>query len=218
MTRTLRAAAAVTGLVALFAVPASAQQRGFGGGMGGGPALLTNKSVQKELKVEDDQKPKLAKLAEELSAKQREAFQGLQNVAQDERRAKMAEITKSINSDTDKGLADILKADQIKRFHQIRLQVRGADAFNDAEVKKKLALTDDQKSKVTAMMTDMRTQMREIFQGAQDDREGAMKKMTALRKETTDKAVALLTNDQKKTWKEMTGETFEYVPEPPPAR
>ena len=56
------------------------------------------------------------KLAEELRTKQREAFQGLQNVPQDERGAKMAEVTKSINSDTDKGLADILKPEQVKRF------------------------------------------------------------------------------------------------------
>ena len=37
-------------------------------------------------------------------------------------------------------------------------------------------------------------------------------KITALRKETTEKIVAVLTDDQKKSWKEMTGEAFTFPP------
>ena len=32
--------------------------------------------------------------------------------------------------------------------------------------------------------------------------------MTAIRKETSEKVVALLSDDQKKSWKELTGEPF----------
>lgn len=56
--------------------------------------------------------------------------------------------------------------------------------------------------------------MREAFQGLQSDREGGMKKMVELRKQATEKAVGVLTDEQKKTWKEMTGEPFEVVYEP----
>ena len=45
-----------------------------------------------------------------------------------------------------------------------------------------------------------------------------MKKITELRKEANDKATALLTEDQKKSWKDLTGEPFEYKPEPPRPR
>ena len=54
--------------------------------------------------------------------------------------------------------------------------------------------------------------MREIQQSAGDDRQAAMQKIQALRKETNTKVMALMTDDQKKTWKEMTGEPFEIVP------
>ena len=48
------------GVVALMAAPSRAQQgRGFGMFGGGGTALLTNKGVQKELKVTDEQASKL---------------------------------------------------------------------------------------------------------------------------------------------------------------
>jgi len=43
----------------------------------------------------------------------------------------------------------------------------------------------------------------------------AMKKMADLNKEIMGKVTALLTEDQKKTWKEMTGEPFEYKFEAP---
>ena len=38
--------------------------------------------------------------------------------------------------------------------------------------------------------------------------------MIALTKQTTEKINAVLTDDQKKTWKDMTGEHFEYKPDP----
>jgi hypothetical protein len=58
--------------------------------------------------------------------------------------------------------------------------------------------------------------MREIFQSAQDDREGAMKKMADLRKVTMDKAAAKLNDEQQKTWKELIGVAFEVKYEPRP--
>ncbi len=44
------------GAVALMAAPAWAQQGRGGRGFGGGAALLSNKSVQKELKATDDRR------------------------------------------------------------------------------------------------------------------------------------------------------------------
>src|SRR4051794_29310655 len=86
------------GLVTLLVSSAQAQTqrpgggRGFGPGAGmggGGVMLLSNKSVQQELKVSDEQASKLDALAVDLRTKQREQFQKLQDVPQDERRAKM---------------------------------------------------------------------------------------------------------------------------------
>ncbi len=51
--------------------------------------------------------------------------------------------------------------------------------------------------------------MREIFQNAQGNFREAGEKAGALRKETMEKVMALLTDEQKKAWKDMTGEPFE---------
>jgi Spy/CpxP family protein refolding chaperone len=207
------------GALALMAAPAWAQQgRGGFGMMGGGAGLLTNKSVQKELKVTDEQAPKLETLATELREKGRGRFQGLQDLSDDERRTKMQELQRTAQAELHKGVEGVLNADQLKRFKQIEVQVAGINAYNQPHVQEALKLTDDQKSKVREINQSTMEATRSAFTDAGDDRQAAMKKVTELRKEANTKAAALLTDDQKKSWKDLAGEPFEYVPEPPRGR
>ena len=196
------------GVSALLASPAFAQGRGRGFG-GGGAMLLGNESVQTELKVDDGQKDKLKSLAEETNSKMREAFQSLQDVPQEERQEKMREKMKEVNEGMEKSLVDILRPEQMKRFKQITRQVQGIQALLAADTQKEMKITDEQKGKLEELANESQTQSREIFQNAGDDRAAAMEKITALRKETNEKALNLLTDAQKKQWKEMTGEPFE---------
>ena len=53
---------------------------------------------------------------------------------------------------------------------------------------------------------------REDFQA---DADAAMKKRAEITKATTEKATALLTDDQKKAWKDLTGDPFEWPPRRP---
>jgi Spy/CpxP family protein refolding chaperone len=207
----------VFGVSALMAAPALAQQgRGFGGGMGGGPGLLANKSVQQELKLDAQQTEKVTKLAEELGAKRREEGAKLQDLAPEERRTKMQEVMKTANENSRKTLKEVLTADQLKRFEQVELQQRGINAFADAAVEKQLKLSDDQKAKLKELSDSTSGQMREIFQSSQGNFQEAREKMAPLRKESMAKASALLDSGQKATWKELTGEPFEVKFEPRP--
>ena len=207
-------------LVALVASPAFAQGgRGFGMGGGGGYAMLIgNSGVQKELKLDDQQIEK----AKELAAKAREDMQGvrdkLQGLEGDELRTKRAEIMKEMNDSAVKAVGAFLKPEQIARLKQVSYHQRGAGAFSDPEVAKKLNLTDTQKTDIQTINTESQSAMREIFQSAQDDREGAMKKMAELRKETLEKASAKLNDEQQKTWKELLGAPFEFKPDPRPGQ
>ncbi len=205
------------GMVALITVPASAQQgRGGWGFGGGGAALLSNKGVQKELKANDEQAEKLNTLAREMMGKQREESQGLRDLSQEERREKMQELARTHNAELVKGMGGFLKPEQVKRFEQIQLQQSGVAAFASPRVQEALKLTDEQKSKFREISDASGESMREAFQGAQSDREGAMRKIGEVRKQATEKAVGVLTDDQKKAWKDMTGEPFQVVYEPRP--
>jgi Spy/CpxP family protein refolding chaperone len=211
------------GLAALMTAPAWAQQGkgqgrgGFGGGFGmrgggGGGMLLGNKSVREELKVTEEQGTKLDALSSQLQKERDSKLEGVSS--KEERAEKIRELAPAQNAALQKGLNEILKPEQVARFEQIQVQTAGAAAFALPRVQEKLKLTDDQKSKIRAIEEEAGQSVREIFQSAQGDREGAQKKFAELRKETLGKATAVLTDSQKATWKELTGAPFELKVDP----
>jgi uncharacterized protein YajQ (UPF0234 family) len=205
-------AALAFGLVAMLTAPVMAQGRGgFGGGMGmGGVAnLVANPGVQKELKLTPEQIEKATALATSTREKMTELRSSLEGLEGQERMTKQAELMKPITEENTKKIKGFLKDEQYTRLTQIDFQQRGvAGILTDKDLVKKLSITDDQKTKIQAMMTEMGAEVREIMQAAGDDRQAAMQKTTALRTETNKKVMALMSDDQKKTWKEMTGEPF----------
>jgi hypothetical protein len=207
------------GLVALLAGPALAQGQGRGFGMMGGGGismLIGNESVQKELKLDDKQVEKAKEVADKNREKMTAAREELQNLEQEERRTKMQALGKEMNESTLKAIGEFLKPEQIARLHQLSFQARGAMAFSDPEVAKKLSLTDTQKTDIQTIVQDSMEQMNTIRQENQDDREAMMKKMTELRKEILTKVTAKLNDEQQKTWKELIGAPFEIKFQPRP--
>jgi Spy/CpxP family protein refolding chaperone len=207
--RTFGKLALALGMVALIAAPARAQGRGGFGMFGGGAMLLSNKGVQKEIKATDEQASKLDALADEMRQKGRDNFEKVRDLGDDERRAKMQEFARAQQEELKKGLADILKPEQIKRFDQIQIQAAGVGAFAMPRVQEVLKLTDDQKAKIREINEETMQTTREAFQSAGDDREAAMKKITEIRKQAFDKAANVLTDAQKKDWKDLTGDPYE---------
>jgi hypothetical protein len=191
----------VASAMILSAPWAWAQRPGGRGGFGGGMGLLAQKSVQDELKLSADQ----VKQVDEFLAKQRESFSGTRDLSREERQKRFAENAKTSQA----ALVSILKEDQLKRFKQISLQQRGAQALEDAEVVGALGLTDEQKTKIGDIQTAAREEMQGLFQGAEGgDREAMRKKFETARAATNEKLLGLLTPEQQTKWKELAGEPF----------
>jgi len=208
-------AAMAFGMVAVLSSPVMAQGRGgFGGGMGGPVNLLGNPSVQKELKLDEAQIAKVTGLTTATREKMAAVREKVSDLEGQERFTKQQELAKPINEEALKTAAEFLKPEQIKRLHQIELQQRGAMALSDPVVVKKLGITEEQTTKVKSILADQQSEMQEIRQAGGNDFAAMMPKMTALRKETNTKVMGLMTEDQKKTWKEMTGDPFEVVQQP----
>ena len=121
----------------------------------------------------------------------------------------MTDLRKKLNDAVEKAVPDILKADQVKRLDQLKVQAAGLQAFAKDDVVTALKLTDDQKDKIKTLSDDAAREMRELRQGGGG--QGAFQKIAAMRKETLDKVQSVLTADQKKTWKDMTGDPFEVL-------
>ncbi len=210
----------VTAVALCVAGLASAQAPGGGGrrggagqgrGMMGGVSmamLLNNEGVQKELKLTDEQKTKVKEFATAQQEKMRDAFSGGQPDPE-----KFAEVRKAATEAGDKFVKDTLNADQQKRAKQIlyqaQLAMMGPAALASDDVSKALSLTDDQKSKLKTLAEEMRKDRAELqadARGTGDAATEARKKMQSITKEYTAKATDTLTADQKKEWKDMTGE------------
>ncbi len=198
------------GLVAIIAGPAAAQGRG-GFGRGGMAQLLGNESVQKELKLNDQQVEKAKELSEKMSEKAREARQSAQDLEGEERMKKMREAMAEIHTETVKEAGEFLKPEQLTRLKQISYQASGARAFNDPEVARKLNLTEDQKTAIHEIEQEANEERRSIFQDNQGDREAIMKKMGELNKQTLAKIEGKLNDEQKKTWTGLIGSHFDVV-------
>ena len=199
---------------ALIASAAQAQQqekrqrRGGPGGRGGpgmmmrSPLfLLTQKAVQEELKLSDEQ---VQKAQAAIGEQMRTAGPGLQGLEPDE----AAKRRKEMSAKADKVVAEILTPEQAKRFKQVRLQVQGVRAMSDPEIVKELKITDDQQRKIKEIQDDNQKEMRKLRQDAGATQKEMRERQEELRKSTHEKLMSILTDDQKTKWKEMTGEPF----------
>ena len=142
------------GILTMLVGTAMAQGRGFGFGRVGFSTLLGVTSVQKELKLGDQQVEK----AKELADKAREKMQEAGDIGTRVRtpQTKQRELIKEMNESTLKEAGAFLKPEQITRLKQISYQVEGINAFNDPDIAKKLNLTDSQKTAIQAVAQEMR--------------------------------------------------------------
>jgi len=191
--------ALVLAVVAMASSPALAQQRQRGqrGGFGGSTiVLLTQKSVQDELKLSGEQVQKI----KELSDKQRESFRGPRD---EDARKKREEARQA----TEKAVTEILKPDQLKRVKQISLQQQGGRALSNPEIAAALKLSNEQKDKIKSIQDETRTARGQRGQRGQRSEEERKKQQEA-RKAANEKLMEVLTSAQKTKWKELTGEPF----------
>jgi len=202
-------------LAAVLVAPVLAQRPGGGGGGGRGVSegmLLSNKGVQEELKLTEQQKETIAA----ISAKQRESFGGGKGGKGG--KGFDREAFQKAMEESNKAYAKVkedLKPEQKKRLHQIQTQVQGLRAFSNEEVQSALKLTDKQKEEIKEIADEAGKDIAELRKGGFGkgaDREKMaenQKKIAKLNKEATDRIVKTFNTDQQKAWKDLTGEPFE---------
>src|SRR4051794_567833 len=147
-------------------------------------------------------------------AKQRESVKKFQEIPEEQRREKSNSRLVAGDVEVYKRLAEFLKPEQVKRFDQINVQLNPLHAFLIPRLQDELKLTDDQKSKIPTIQEQGVKAFRAAVQAAigdQQDYQEAMQKIIAdTNRQRLEKLMALLTDDQKKAWKDMLGEPFKF--------
>ena len=130
---------------------------------------------------------------------------------------KFLELQRAQREDLHKSLDGILKPEQIKRFDQIDVQQAGVDAFEMTRVREALKLTDEQKARFRLIGQNMRDALLGAigdFNEVKKDPQAAIGKAIEAHARALAECLAAMTDDQKATWKDLTGEPFVIVVEP----
>jgi hypothetical protein len=175
-----------------------------------GSFLVFRDKVQEDLKLTDEQKEKLEQHVKELAMEFFQKMEDLERLKSEDRdkergayRQKAQEQLAAILKDTK------LKEHQRKRLRQLELQRDGAFVLlhGDVEIGKDLLITGEQRQQFMAVVQAMQKRIEPLMKEAQSggDPHEIWPKILKVRKEHEGKLEALLTDAQKKQWKEMLG-------------
>jgi hypothetical protein len=199
-------------LVECFSGPARAQEPAQMLQAGLGPQFMVFRAkVQEHLKVSDDQKKKLQEPLEGFLKEMTEVFQSLDGVKPEEREKKIGPYRQKAHEKLAALLKETLKEEQLKQLRQLVLQQEGLFALGHPEVMAELKVTDEQKKQFMSVVQELQTKIEPLFQEAQSagNPQELGPKVRKLHKQYEGKIEGILSDAQKKRWKEMLGEPFD---------
>ncbi len=177
------------------------------------PILLNHDGVKKEIRLTREQSSRVNKIIMEVFDKYQPDLRDA--LGDKEKRQKLIrDSTQETRERVRKELPDILEPGQLKRLNQIQIQANGILSFKRKEVQEKLKLTLKQKLEILKIGSDLKQEVTQVFNDASQmplrKMPAALRKSNELRDAATQKALDTLTREQKKIWKEMTGEKFDF--------
>lgn len=203
---------AVAGVVVLITAVASAQQPGQprDGAVFTGPpsmgkvGLVRNPRVQAELKLDDDQKAKVGEIATRLGEARGEQVTDRQQL-RERREAFAAKV-----AEEEKKLDEFLNEAQQKRLSELSLQAEGIRALFRDDFADKLGLSDEQREKLQAILSEQREQARrERAQRGEGRQRGDFAAIRERARERERQVMEVFSEEQKKKWEELKGEPFQ---------
>ena len=197
---------------AAAAVQAGMPALGMGGGQGSNPvSIMLAPSVQKELKLTDEQKTKVYSFA--LAANQKGRGTMGRSMGFGAGNNDMQALMK-LRQESDKGLAQILDATQKERLDQIALQAEGPLAVARPEIAAKLNLNNTQNQYVQGIMMQIRQEMvmaiqQEMANGRQVNPEEVRGLATQLRRGAVQEVSKVINSKQKAAFDKLLGPPFD---------
>jgi Spy/CpxP family protein refolding chaperone len=189
---------------------------------------LQNENAKKHLNLTEDQTAKLQKIFDDQRANFPRPARGGANGAQasDEDRKKYADQIEKYQSDVNKLVAEALTEEQRAKYKVLPFQIAGGleTRFFNARLFDALDLSEEQKTKFKQLEEETSAEFRKLFtpsdgprptaDEAQKQRDEFQKKSDELRKSIREKAVALLTPEQKAKAEKLTEESKQLKLQP----
>lgn len=166
--------------------------------------------VLDELKVSDEQREKLMQQLMERIMETGPFLESLKDGGP-EREKKLEEHRKDAREKLAKQLKDALQPEQLKRLRQVTLQLEGAFALGQEDVRKELKISQQQVMKFMAIVQELHKKVEPLIKEAHagGNPEEIRPKIEQIRKDHGKQIEDVLTDAQKKQWKELLGPPFE---------
>lgn len=178
--------------------------------------LATNRSVLRELGASEEQARALAALVPVLEARHKAVLSLAARQPRDRRREMMhAQLAESIE-EFGRVMRRVLTPEQVRRYGQLSLRSQGLDAFAAGHVRPALKLTVEQQARLGDLEATLRAAMFKVEgqEANPEAREAAFAAAVALDRKLVREFEALLSPEQRATWKALAGEPFELEEDP----
>jgi len=166
--------------------------------------LLKNHDVLDDLKLHGDERSQLVQRVQALEKQHQESSRAFHRLAGDERQKHFVEMARANES----AIAELLTEIQIVRLRQIALQCQGPGAFHDSRVIAALKLTVDQRKQIRGFEGSLYLEKRELDRSPGAPKGFSWKAFEERRANLMKQITDVLTIEQARQWREMTGEPF----------
>jgi peroxiredoxin len=165
--------------------------------------LLHEPAVVAELRLTPEQQTSYRNLIDELDLR----YFPLRNKSPEDATAGIVQIV----SDARTRLKEILQPAQRQRLTGLLMWRAGTSAMFDEEISPRMRLTDTQRTRIQEIQTETASAVAQLEQQANQgkDREPLEKQFVELKTDEQKRILGLLRAEQRTTWKEMHGKTFD---------
>lgn len=177
----------------------------------GGSHLVFRDKVLEELKVSDDQKQKLMQRLPGIIKETMGHFLNIEDLQGAVLEKEHQAYRQKAQGKLTPFLENTLKEDQLQRLRQVELQQEGAFSLGRPDIGKDLKITDEQRKQFMALVQELQKKIEPLIKEAQaaGNPPEVMLKIMKVRRNYEDKIEALLSDGQKKQWKEMLGKPLD---------
>lgn len=176
---------------------------------------FTDPAVRQELKLSDAQ---FDRLNESYTTSWQQYSDNLNKLGKDlndeQRMERIRKLNDSFLDDYSRSVDSVVTDPAARqRYNQLHWQYRGYGAFNDAYVQKQLNLTPEQRAKVRQAERDWDRQMDQWSRRYADNQDEILRQFNRSRPEFQEGLKSFLTVRQQNTWRDMTGQPYEFPAE-----
>jgi hypothetical protein len=173
----------------------------------GPPFLVFRDKIQEELKLTVEQKKNLDDRLQATVQDAMQFFQNIQDAKPEKRQKEHDAFARKSQEKLTAFLERALNEEQLKRLRQVMLQRDGVFALGNPAIVKELAITDAQRMRFVEVVQEMQKKIEPLIKEAQQggNPEEIRPIVLKIREEHRSRIENLLSDAQKKQWKQMLG-------------